>query len=222
MELADPFREFEGQIEVRLGGARALFTTRSWGDVRTTEREIAERLAVTLVRPKQVHGNTVLSLEDATDRSLTEADAVVTGIRGVGATVLTADCLPIVIASQNAVAAVHAGWRGLESGVIAGAVTALRDHDGGVISAAIGPAAGVCCYQVGEDLHERFAAHAQDFRRGDRLDLKAIAHRQLLDAGVAHVHDTGICTICGDPQLTFSYRREGASTGRQAVIAWLS
>ena len=59
-------------------------------------------------------------------------------------------------------------------------------------------------------------------RRGDNLDLKAIARVQLMEAGVARIHDTEICTICGDPQLTFSYRREGPDTGRQAAIAWLS
>jgi YfiH family protein len=222
MDLRDPFTEQDGQIAIELAGARALFTTRSWGDVRDTQQQIGERLGVTLVRPKQVHGNDVLTFAGAASPSATEADAIVTSVRGVAPTVITADCLPIVIASTSAVATVHAGWRGLESGVIAKAVAALRELGGGVINAAIGPGAGVCCYEVGDDLHRRFNAGCQDFRRGDNLDLKAIARVQLMETGVARIYDTEICTICGDPELTFSYRREGADTGRQAAIAWLS
>jgi hypothetical protein len=106
--------------------------------------------------------------------------------------------------------------------VIAEAMAALRKLCGGVINAAIGPGAGVCCYEVGDDLHRRFKTQSQDFRLGRNLDLKAIARVQLMEAGVARIHDTRICTICGDPELTFSYRREGPETGRQAAVAWLS
>jgi hypothetical protein len=222
MDLRDPFNEQDGQIALELPGAHALFTTRSWGDVRTAEKEIGERLGVRLMRPRQVHGNNVLTIASETLDALAEADAIVTSARGVAATVIAADCLPIVIASAAAVATVHAGWRGLDSGVIAHTVAALREHGGGVMNAAIGPGAGVCCYEVGDDLHRRFNAHCQDFRNGRKLDLKAIARVQLVEAGVARIHDTEICTICGDPELSFSYRREGPDTGRHAAIAWLS
>jgi polyphenol oxidase len=222
MDLRDPFSEQDGQIAIELPGARALFTTRSWGDVRDTQQQIGDRLGVTLVRPEQVHGNDVLTVAGETPPTATEADAIVTSAHGVAPTVITADCLPIVIASTSAVATVHAGWRGLDAGVIAKAVAALRELGGGVMNAAIGPGAGVCCYEVGDDLHRRFNVRCQDFRRGANLDLKAIARVQLMEAGVAHIHDTEICTICGNPELTFSYRREGPETGRQAAIAWLS
>jgi YfiH family protein len=218
MELRDPFTAQDGQIAIDLPGAHALFTTRSWGDVRATQAQIAKRLGVRLVRPEQVHGNQVTTVSAEAAPVPGEADAIVTASRGVAAAVIAADCLPIVVASPNAVAAVHAGWRGLESGVIARAVATLRELSGG----AIGPGAGVCCYEVGEDLHRRFKAHCQDFRTGKNLDLKAIARVQLMEAGVARIHDTEICTICGDPELSFSYRREGPDTGRQAAIAWLS
>jgi len=190
--------------------------------VRATQDQIGERLGVTLVRPRQVHGGAVIVAGAATNQLEAEADCIVTVSTGIAPTVLTADCLPIVIATKTAVAAVHAGWRGLDSGVIANAVTKLREQGGEVMNAAIGPGAGVCCYEVGDDLHRRFNAHCQDFRRGRNLDLKAIARVQLMEAGVARIHDTEICTICGDPELTFSYRREGAETGRQAAVAWLS
>ncbi|MDE3134442.1 MAG: polyphenol oxidase family protein [Acidobacteriota bacterium] len=225
MELQRPFHEQDGQIAIELPGAQALFTTRAWGDVRDTGQQISERLGVRLARPRQVHGNHVVTVTDdptnGAPQPLAEGDAIVTALHGVAPTVLTADCLPIVIATSSAVGVVHAGWRGLAAGVIRATAAALREHGGGVMYAAIGPGAGVCCYEVSDDLHRRFKAHCQDFRRGANLDLKAIARVQLMEAGVARIHDTELCTICGDPTLTFSYRREGPQTGRQAAIAWL-
>ena len=135
---------------------------------------------------------------------------------------ITADCLPIVIASAGAVAAVHAGWRGLDAGVIANAVcgaegarrgSADTPRSGPARASAVTRSARICTGA---------SARCQDFRRGGNLDLKAIARVQLMEAGVARIHDAEICTICGDPELTFSYRREGPETGRQAAIAWLS
>lgn len=222
MELRGPFEDRAGQIAIDLPGAHALFTTRSWGDVRETQAAIGERLGVRIVRPHQVHGDTVITVAGDGDVGATEADALVTNQRGIAPAVITADCLPIVIAGPSAVAVVHAGWRGLDAGVIVNAVAELRRQGGGVMQAAIGPGAGVCCYAVGDELHRRFKGRGQDFRDGARLDLKAIARVQLMEAGVARIHDSGICTICSDPGLTYSYRREGPDTGRQAAIAWLS
>jgi YfiH family protein len=221
MELRSPFEDRVGQIAIDLPGAHALFTTRAWGDVRETQAEIAMRLGVRLIRPRQVHGGTVATVAADSDAVATEADALVTSQPGIAPAVITADCLPIVIAAPSAVASVHAGWRGLYAGVIANAVAELRRRAGGVLHAAIGPGAGVCCYAVGEDLHRRFRARGQDFRERANLDLKAIARVQLMEAGIARIHDSEICTICGDPALTYSYRREGPDTGRQAGIAWL-
>jgi YfiH family protein len=223
--LPDPFYDHDGQIAIDLPGARAVFTTRSWGDVRESRSKIAERLGLELASATQVHGATVITVSASTGQhqaTLGEADAIVTTVGGVAPMVLAADCVPIVIAAPGAVAAVHAGWRGLDAGVIAVAAARVRMLSGGVLNAAIGPAAGACCYEVGEDLHRRFALRSQDFSRRQNLDLKAIARVQLMEAGVARVHDCDLCTICGDPALTFSYRREGAATGRQAAIAWLS
>jgi hypothetical protein len=75
---------------------------------------------------------------------------------------------------------------------------------------------------VGDDVHATFAAQGLDIRSGRNLDLKAIAREQLRRAGVEVVHDVGLCTICGDPTLLFSHRRDGGITGRQAGVVWLS
>jgi YfiH family protein len=137
--------------------------------------------------------------------------------------VLTADCLPIALAGGGAVAMLHAGWRGLAGGILAEGVKTLRQLGAnGKLEAAIGPGAGGCCYEVGEEVHREFAGLAGQVRRGRNLDLKAIAREQLDRAGVRTVHDVGLCTMCEDDSLFFSHRRDGGVTGRQAGLAWLS
>jgi copper oxidase (laccase) domain-containing protein len=141
---------------------------------------------------------------------------------------LVADCLPIAVAGGGAAAMLHAGWRGLQGGVIAAGVRAVRElgtgPPGGAepeLAAAIGPGAGPCCYEVGDEVHAAFAEYP-DARRGDNLDLKAIARRQLLAAGVSGVHDIELCTLCAPRDLLYSHRRDGGVTGRQAGVAWLT
>jgi hypothetical protein len=115
---------------------------------------------------------------------------------------------------------VHAGWRGLADGVIGNGVAAVRELAGDrELRAAIGPGAGPCCYEVGEDIHARFAGRA---RNGRNLDLKSLGREQLTRAGVEVVHDVGLCTICSDPSLFFSHRRDRGVTGRQGAVAWLT
>ncbi len=137
--------------------------------------------------------------------------------------VLTADCLPIALAGGGAVAMLHAGWRGLASGIVGEGVAAVRELAGDLpLTAAIGPGAGPCCYEVSDEVHAAFAARGADVRSGRNLDLKAVAALELSRAGVGEVHDIGLCTICSEPSLFFSHRRDHGVTGRQAGIAWLT
>jgi YfiH family protein len=186
-----------------------------------------------MVRGYQVHG-TVVGRVHANDTSgagphaapvggddgtqpTFEADGHAVVVPGVAAMVLTADCIPVVLGAEGAVASLHAGWRGLAAGVLEEGVLALREVGGrGDIVAIVGPCAGACCYEVGEEVHAAFGgAH----RHGSHIDLRAIAHEQLLSAGVAEVRDVEACTICDDSY--FSYRREGARAGRQAAVGWI-
>ncbi len=227
--LPAPFYEREGQIAIDLPGAEAVFTTRSWGDVRADRAEIERRLGVSTRFTKQIHGNRVVRADEGAaepngDLGL-EADALVTASAGIAASILTADCLPIAIAAPStdaapaAVATVHAGWRGLAGGVITNAIRLLYTLGSErPLTAAIGPGAGPCCYEVGPELHQRFGG----FSAGRNLDLKAIARHQLQAAGVVGIHDCQICTICESEYELFSYRREGARAGRQGLIAWLN
>jgi purine-nucleoside/S-methyl-5'-thioadenosine phosphorylase / adenosine deaminase len=136
---------------------------------------------------------------------------------------MSADCLPIVLARTGgnapAVAVLHAGWRGLLEGIAAAGSEALG---GGMLTAAIGPGIGPCCYEVGEEVaapfRERFG---DDVVRGRRLDLWASAERALRAAGVEHVDRFDRCTAC-EPETFFSHRRDAGRTGRQGVIAYVS
>ena len=228
MELAAPFYSLADQIAIDLPGARALFSTASAGNLglltgdpeaAANRDRLAAALGVRFAWRKQVHGNIVDRVEAPTDPGAPwiDGDGVATRTAGVAPLVLAADCLPIVISDGRGVAAIHAGWHGLAEGVIAAGVQALAPA--GPLVAAIGPGAGPCCYEVGDDLRARFAA--DDATHGRNLDLKAIARRRLEDAGVGEIHDVGICTICAAPELLFSHRRDHGDTGRQAGIGWL-
>jgi len=244
LDLPAPFRLAGEHFAVDIGGARALFTTRRGGassgpyaslnmgatnapapaDVCANRRGVEESLGVWLAFGHQVHGTRIAVAGDARTRAdpPEQADGQVTATRGVAATVMVADCLPVALAGDGAVAMIHAGWRGLAAGVIGAAVERLRDQgERGSLSAAIGPGAGPCCYEVGEEVHAAFSAHGPAMRHGRNLDLKAIATRELERAGVEVVHDARLCTICSDPSLFFSHRRDHGVTGRQAGLAWL-
>jgi YfiH family protein len=208
-------------LTARLGDAHVLFTARTLNLRDDIGHERLRALTgVPIARCRQVHGRDVVRLSGPPDGARPEADGVATDVRGVAGVVLTADCLPVALSAPGAVAMVHAGWRGLAAGVLEEGVAALRDLGAdGPVQAAIGPGAGACCYEVGDEVRAAFADHPQA-RHGRRLDLKAIAVARLRVAGVEDVHDAGLCTICD--QRFFSHRREGGATGRQGGAAWLT
>jgi YfiH family protein len=175
----------------------------------------------------QVHGADVRRITVVPDElwKRPEVDGQATNVPGVAMAALVADCLPIAVAGGGAVAMLHGGWRGLRAGVVEAGVSAVRELAGAEqplhLEATIGPGAGPCCYEVGEEVHAQW----QDFegvRRGDNLDLKEIARQQLVRAGVAEVHDIAMCTLCAPAGVLYSHRRDGGVTGRQAGVAWLS
>jgi polyphenol oxidase len=136
---------------------------------------------------------------------------------------LTADCLPIAIARTDgrtpAVSILHAGWRGLLAGIAAAGVRALG---GGGVAAAIGPAIGPCCYEVGDEVATPFReAFGDDVVRDGKLDLWTSAERALRAAGCERVERFDLCTSCHGDRF-FSHRRDHGKTGRQGVIAYVA
>jgi hypothetical protein len=241
-DLPAPFRAAGDHLAVDLESAHALFTTRRSGastgpyatfnmgttfgpqpaDVVANRRSLEDGLGVALAWGHQVHGTRVMVARARPERP-EQADGQATAVRGVAATVMVADCLPVAVTGDGAVVMLHAGWRGLAAGIIGAGVAGLRALGAqGPLRAAIGPGAGPCCYEVGEEVRAAFSDHGPAVRHGGNIDLKAIAARELEHAGVEHVHDIGLCTICSGPSLFFSHRREHGVTGRQAGLAWLS
>ncbi len=178
----------------------------------------------------QVHGTEVVDAESAPP--LAHADAAVSRTRHRVCAVLTADCLPVLLADRagEVVAVAHAGWRGLAGdarGGIIEATVARMNVPGDRLVAWLGPAIGQAAYEVGEDVHRAFVgpdpAAAAAFRAGRagkfHADLAALARRRLEAAGVTAVYGGGYCTF-SDRERFFSYRRDGA-TGRMATLIWL-
>ncbi len=180
--------------------------------------------------PRQVHGVAVASAQQCAGRGPPpEADAVVSEQIGVRVAVLSADCLPILLAGDRGrvVAAVHAGWRGLAGGVISACLAALRERLGKSegVAAVIGPHIGKCCYEVDEPVlgafAERFSETLPRALRQTRpghaqLDLGLLAREALRAEGVESDRIgflAGACTAC-DAERFYSYRRDGPETGR--------
>jgi YfiH family protein len=133
---------------------------------------------------------------------------------GLAPLVFVADCLPVALYGPEGLAMVHAGWRGLAGGILAGAAEAV-----GAARAAIGPGIGPCCYEVGEEVLGAFAGLGE-VADGRMLDLPEVARRLLARAGVEQVESAGLCASC-EAELFFSHRRDEGRTGRQAGLAWI-
>lgn len=179
------------------------------------------------LRAKQVHGNTIARLEGGLGVSPPEADALLSRDPSQAVAIVTADCVPILLASADGqcVAAVHAGWRGLVCGVIPAAIAALSEWGFTDLRAAIGPHARACCYEVDspvlEALEGPFGAGLSEAIRPARpghawLDLQRLAQQALSHGGICedrHGTSAALCTVC-HPELFDSFRREGDRAGR--------
>jgi purine-nucleoside/S-methyl-5'-thioadenosine phosphorylase / adenosine deaminase len=172
----------------------------------------------------QVHGADVRQWDGppepaafaAPGAALERVDGHTTTTSELALLVLVADCLPLALAASGRVAMLHCGWRGLAAGIVEQALEAFDEPP----VAALGPAIGPCCYEVGPEVLAAFEG-PDLVARGRMLDLGAIVRRKLEASGVARIEDVGLCTSCR-PDLFFSHRRDGGVTGRQAGVVWLT
>jgi YfiH family protein len=245
------------------------------GDDRASVAENRRRVGVELDLPsepawlQQVHGVRVVGLDaDAKDDAASTkraavgaglanwagatndgADAAITRASGRVCAILVADCIPVLFAARDgsAVAAAHAGWRGLAGGVLEATVAALGCEPAG-LSAWLGPGIGRAHFEVGDDVRDAFledtgfarledagsarqagrgesggAEPASAFERNPRgrwqCDLALLARRRLAQLGVTDVHGGSVCTYA-DATRFFSFRRDG-QCGRMAALIWL-
>lgn len=160
-------------------------------------------------------------------------DGLVTNLRQAPLLLHFADCVPVVLTATDlnggpALAVLHAGRQGLVEGVVESGVRLMRGAyhvSAAAITAAVGPAIGACCYQVGEDIAAEFESRfGQEVlvrhEDGARLDVQGAAQAALAAAGVSsdNTHVLEICTACDHD--FYSYRRDGV-TGRHGAIAWI-
>ncbi len=176
----------------------------------------------------QIHGTEVADLDRVAAGERPRADAAVTAERGRAATVLIADCMPLLLCDRagRRVAAAHAGWRGMAAGVIENAVASLHANPDDVI-AWMGPAIGPDAFEIGPEVREAFLATDAEAHGAFRAhtpgkylaDLYTLARRRLAAIGVTSVHGGGFCTF-HEPRRFFSYRRVNAS-GRMGAFIWM-
>lgn len=194
----------------------------------------------------QIHSADVVTVSEGApvDRNLlVRADGLVTTVRGLGLTILTADCLPLLLVDSKGavIGACHAGWRGAASGIVENTLGAMRQAGAGTITALIGPTIRQPSYQVGVEMHDevmsrvgpaiRDAAAACFIPDGTgrfRFDLAGLVRHQLHAASVELVHDCGVDTYAGtggdgaDSHMFFSHRRAthagDTDCGRQIAV----
>jgi YfiH family protein len=232
-----------GHIAVEVDGARVAFTDRhggvsvapydtanlgfATGDDPAAVTENRNRIATDLGTPdparwawaRQVHAAGVVDV-DAPGRA-GDADALVTASADLALLVLVADCLPVALVTGDAIAAVHAGWRGLLAGVVEAGVETLRRRGAGRVRAVIGPCISPAHYEFGAGELDGVAGRLGASVRGrtadgaDALDLRAGVHAALARVGVDDRTDVDVCTYASADH--FSHRRDGV-TGRQALV----
>lgn len=195
----------------------------------TQNRALLRQLAQAEAEPlwlNQMHGSHVINSQDWQSNS--EADAIVSRDKNHVCTIMTADCLPILLCNQqgDTVAAIHAGWRSLAAGIIEKTIAKFtgKPHD---IIAWLGPAIGADKFEVGVDVYNAFCQHSsqatQAFKATDGshylADIYQLARQQLVAQGVTAIYGGDFCTF-SDGQRFFSYRRDG-QTGRMATLIWM-
>lgn len=176
------------------------------------------------VRLRQVHGDRVVTVTRPGEHAGAEADGAVTAVPGVPLVVRTADCAPLLLVAEGAVAVVHAGWRGLLAGVVDRAVQRMHDLGHPPRHAVLGPTIRPRCYEFGaDDLAAVAARFGPTVRSATGWGTPALDLPAAVAVAVAEHHvtltDVGTCTACSP--VHWSHRAR-ADVGRQGLVAWVA
>jgi YfiH family protein len=208
------WRDALGPVEVR-------FIGKGSGEERGEILRALEPEAPPVAWAKQIHSGRHLPGQPG---FCGEGDALISGEGGVALSVITADCVPVLVAGETHLAAIHAGWRGIVGRVVHHTLSAFSE-DPSTLTAWIGPSIGACCYEVGPEVAEEVvsastAAVCQPGPAGKpHLDLVAAVRHQLTGLGVGTIRELHRCTRCHPAELA-SYRREGQGAGRNLAVIW--
>ncbi len=244
-------------LTTRHGGvSRGVYASLNLGDhvgdeaqaVAENRARVAAKLPATPKWLQQVHGTTVLDASALAGTALEppKADAIFSRRPDDVCVVMTADCLPVLLCDQSGsvVAAVHAGWRGLQAGVLERTVATMACPSARLL-AYLGPAIGPEAFEVGDEVRDAFLAASDEaliaFKSLNRREntpceahpngserssgkwlanIYLLARQRLAHLGIEKVYGGDYCTV-RDPQRFFSYRRDGV-TGRMAAFIWLA
>ena len=237
------FAEINGKkvIKSNLIKSEHFFTTREFciksneqemqTEVEQNKKEVCNYLNISyddLISPSQTHTSNI-AIVSSNKKDYPDTDGLIIDKPDIGIFLNFADCTPIIIYDEvlNIGAVVHAGWRGTALKIAAKVVDKLvKEYSSDVknLTAAIGPAIGFCCYNVGQDVYEQLKSTVKDFsslseiRGGDiYVDLKTINARQLKECGLLKIDIAPYCTCCNN-DLFFSYRRENGTTNRHSAV----
>ena len=170
---------------------------------------------------QQVHS---IDLREAVRGDSGRGDALHSTALDLALVIQTADCVPVLLASETRVAAIHAGWRGIEAGVVPVSLQQLAPAQD--LTAILGPSIGPCCYEVGEEVAqavEKNLPTSDAIRRfpgtKPHIDLQLAVAQQLEAAGIRVLQQVRACTRC-NPDLLWSHRRDGPRAGRNLAFIW--
>jgi YfiH family protein len=216
-------------------GSLALHTGEAYSQIMQNRKQIASLLKSDtekyhFIAANQTHSSHIKVITkrqnrgwETMDNAVLDCDALITDLKGVILTVLTADCVPVLLydAQQEVVAAIHAGWRGTQTTIVFKTMEKMKEvfnSNPQDVVAGIAPSIGRCCYEVGEDVAHYFTAQHEVLDKiGDKykLDLPLANKIQLLNAGLLeeNIEMSGICTAC-EVKRFFSYRKEQGCSGR--------
>jgi polyphenol oxidase len=228
------FDETSAAVSLRAGGVslppfESLNLGRMSGDdpARVAENEgrwaSARGIPTPYAKARLVHGTQCITV--AASGIFDSCDGLLTDRSGLPLWITVADCVPLFVQAGAWIGLLHCGWRGTADGGCGRLVAALASASslpGRNQRAWIGPGVGACCYPVGPQVAERFPPEVLRTEGGEsRLDLAAAVCSDLLLAGLPAraVDSCGLCTSCR-PDLFFSYRRDGARSGRMAAVVW--
>ena len=212
----------------------ALHTGENKKTIITNRKNLANQLQTDeklyFIVANQTHGDNVQHITseqtkgwESINDAIKACDALITNVPHVVLSILTADCVPVLLYDKknHAIAAIHAGWKGTKAEIAKKTIKKMQEvfdsnpHD---IIAGVAPSIGRCCYEVGEDVAKHFFDIPQSFtqiKNKYMLDLPYINKRQLLQVGLQehHIEMSNICTACNTKRF-FSYRREKGCSGR--------
>lgn len=210
---------------MKLGSATVVWTSAAEGDLGSNSTPISRRAVHERgwLQLRQVHGDKVLVAESL-EQTLAEADAAVTRQPGLTLAVATADCAPVALAApEGVIAAVHAGWKGLDAGVIERTAEQMRLLGASEIVGALGPCIHADCYEFEPSLLSELADRwgpevvASTGSGAPALDMVAAVGSVCRSVGIELIHQASECTGCDSSY--FSHRAR-SDVGRQVMLVW--